>query len=77
MKKFVSMIDLKLVGLQSHDCHVFMKQVLPVVICGILPKNVRVNIIDYAYSSMLFVVKSLNLEIYIISNMRIQLSYVN
>jgi len=35
------MQDLKLVGLKSHDCHVLMQNLLPVVIRGILPKNVR------------------------------------
>jgi len=35
------MDDLKLMGLKSHDCHVLMQDLLPVAICGILPKNVR------------------------------------
>ena len=35
------MDDLKLMGLKSHDCHVLMQDLLPVVIRGILPKNVR------------------------------------
>jgi len=35
------MKDLKLVGLKSHDCHVLIQQLLPVVIRGILPKSVR------------------------------------
>lgn len=38
------MKDLKLIFLRSHDFHVLMQQLLPVDICGILPKNVRVNI---------------------------------
>ena len=41
VKRLVSMNDLKLIGLKSHDCHVLMQQLLPVAICGILPKNVR------------------------------------
>ena len=41
MKSLVSMQDLKLVGMKSHDCHVLMQQLLPVAIRGILPKNVR------------------------------------
>lgn len=41
IKTLVSMTDLKLVGLKSHDCHVLMQQLLPVVIQGILPKKVR------------------------------------
>ncbi|XP_027915074.1 uncharacterized protein LOC114174430 [Vigna unguiculata] len=40
-KRLVSMKDLKLLGLKSHDCHVLMQQLLPVAIRGILPKNVR------------------------------------
>ena len=40
----VSMQDLKLVGLKSHDCHILMQQLLPVAIRGILPKNVRQTI---------------------------------
>ncbi|XP_068466379.1 uncharacterized protein [Phaseolus vulgaris] len=41
VKSLVSMNDLKLIGLKSHDCHVLMQQLLPVAIRGILPKNVR------------------------------------
>ena len=41
IKSLVSMEDLKLMGLKSHDCHVLMQDLLPVVIRGILPKNVR------------------------------------
>jgi len=41
IKSLVSMKDLKLVALKSHDCHVLMQQLLPVAIRGILPKNVR------------------------------------
>ena len=44
LKSLVSMQDLKLVGLKSHDCHILMQQLLPVGIRGILPKNVRQTI---------------------------------
>ena len=44
IKSLVSMQDLKLVGMKSHDCHVLMQQLLPVAIRGILPKNVRQTI---------------------------------
>ena len=37
----VSMKDLKLKGLKSHDCHVLMEHLLPVAIRSILPKKVR------------------------------------
>jgi ssDNA-binding Zn-finger/Zn-ribbon topoisomerase 1 len=40
-RRLVSMSDLKLVGMKSHDCHVLMQQLLPVAIRGILPPQVR------------------------------------
>jgi len=39
VKSLVSMNDLKLIGLKSHDCHVLMQQLLPMAIRGILPKK--------------------------------------
>ncbi|XP_058768330.1 uncharacterized protein LOC131642060 [Vicia villosa] len=44
VKRLLSVKDLKLVGLKSHDCHVLIQQLLPVVIRGILPNNVRKTI---------------------------------
>lgn len=44
VSSLVSMNDLKLTGLKSHDCHTLMQQLLPVVIRGILPKHTRVAI---------------------------------
>jgi len=44
IQSLVSMQNLKLVGLKSHDCHILMQQLLPVAIHGILPKNVRQTI---------------------------------
>ncbi|XP_058776970.1 uncharacterized protein LOC131651323 [Vicia villosa] len=44
VKRLVSVKDLKLVGLKSHDCHVLMQQLLTVAIRGILPNNVRKTI---------------------------------
>ena len=41
VKRLISMHDLKLIGLKSHDFHVVMEQFLPVAIHGILQKNVR------------------------------------
>ena len=38
------MKDLKLVGLKSHDCHVFMQQLLAVAIRDIMPNKVRLAI---------------------------------
>lgn len=47
IKRLVSMKDLKLIGLKSHDCHVLMQQLLPVAIRGILPKEVRRSITKF------------------------------
>ncbi|XP_057443910.1 uncharacterized protein LOC130736075 [Lotus japonicus] len=44
IKRLVSMKDLKLIGLKSHDFHVLMQQLLPVAIRGILPIKVRKTI---------------------------------
>nr|AAT58820.1 unknown protein [Oryza sativa Japonica Group] len=41
ISKYVKLDDLKLVGMKSHDCHVLITQILPVVIRGILPPKVR------------------------------------
>ncbi|KAA0065885.1 hypothetical protein E6C27_scaffold538G00590 [Cucumis melo var. makuwa] len=40
IQSLVSLTDLKLYGLKSHDHHVLMQQLLPVAIRGILPKHV-------------------------------------
>ena len=40
-KSLVSMQDLKLIGLKSHNFHVLMQNLLLVAFRGILPKNVR------------------------------------
>ncbi|KAL5570769.1 hypothetical protein UlMin_020366 [Ulmus minor] len=37
----VSMDELKLNGLKSHDCHTLIQQLLPIAIRGMLPKKVR------------------------------------
>ncbi|KAL0545268.1 hypothetical protein IC582_020418 [Cucumis melo] len=44
MRSLVSLDDLKLNGLKSHDCHVLMQQLLQIAIHSILPKNVRYTI---------------------------------
>ena len=49
IKNCVSMDDLKMYGLKSHDCHVLLQQLLPVAIRSILPKNVRVTIIRLCF----------------------------
>jgi len=35
VKSLVSMNDLKLIGLKSHNCHLLMQQLLPMAIRGI------------------------------------------
>jgi len=42
ISSLVSMQDLKLLGLKSHDCHVLMQQLLPIAFRVILPTSVRV-----------------------------------
>jgi hypothetical protein len=40
----VSIKEMKLIGMKSHDCHVLLTQLLPVAIRGILEDNVRDSI---------------------------------
>ncbi|KAL0539818.1 hypothetical protein IC582_024039 [Cucumis melo] len=44
IRSLVSLDDLKLNGLKSHDFHVLMQQLISIVIRSILPKNVRYTI---------------------------------
>ena len=44
IKSLVSINDLKLVGLKSHDRHVLMQQLLSVAVRGIFPEKLRVAI---------------------------------
>ncbi|KAL0549456.1 hypothetical protein IC582_013938 [Cucumis melo] len=41
VNNLVSMTDLKLNGLKSHDCHVLLQQLFPIAIRSVLPKHVR------------------------------------
>ncbi|XP_023756321.1 uncharacterized protein LOC111904846 [Lactuca sativa] len=41
IKKLVSMKELKLFGMKSHDCHVLMAHMIPIAILGILPDRIR------------------------------------
>ncbi|XP_074337021.1 uncharacterized protein LOC141674198 [Apium graveolens] len=49
IRNCVSMIDMKLYGLKSHDCYILLQQLLPVCIRSVLPKNVRVSIIRLCF----------------------------
>src|SRR5512136_2708835 len=44
IKRIISTKEKKFTNLKSHDCHMLMTQLLPVVIRGILPDNVRATI---------------------------------
>lgn len=47
ISNLVSMEDLKLVGLKSHDCHTVMQYLLPVALRSVLEKPVRYAIIRF------------------------------
>jgi len=49
IRNLVSMKDLKLKGLKSHDCHILMEHLLPIGIRSILPKKVRWTITKLCY----------------------------
>ena len=40
-KRLVSMKDLRLIGMKTHDCHILMQQLLPLALRGVLTKDVR------------------------------------
>ncbi|GKA74835.1 hypothetical protein Tco_0781213 [Tanacetum coccineum] len=44
IKNLVSMKDLKLLGMKSHDCHVLLTQMIPIAIRGVMPPPVRQTI---------------------------------
>ncbi|XP_024195897.1 uncharacterized protein LOC112199069 [Rosa chinensis] len=47
IRNLVSLDDLRLVGLKSHDCHMVMQQLLPIAIRSSLEKPVRFAIIRF------------------------------
>ncbi|XP_074323765.1 uncharacterized protein LOC141660678 [Apium graveolens] len=49
IKNCVSMPDLNIYGLKSHDCHILLQQLLPVAIHSVLPKHVGVTIIRLCF----------------------------
>ncbi|XP_075475397.1 uncharacterized protein LOC142506126 [Primulina tabacum] len=49
LKNLVSLSELKLIGLKSHDCHVLMQHFLPILIRDALPKHVRYAIIRLCF----------------------------
>ncbi|XP_074323948.1 uncharacterized protein LOC141660863 [Apium graveolens] len=42
IKNCVSIDELKMFGMKSHDCHIMLQQLLPIAIRAVLPKNFRV-----------------------------------
>ncbi|XP_050207500.1 uncharacterized protein LOC126656920 [Mercurialis annua] len=40
LSKCVDTIGLKMHGMKSHDCHIFMQRLLPIALCELLPKEV-------------------------------------
>ena len=45
IKGILNLAEKKFTNLKSHDCHVLMTVLLPVVLRGILPDNVRLTIV--------------------------------
>ena len=45
MKGIINMKDKKFTNLKAHDCHMLMTQLLPVVLRGVLPENVRLALV--------------------------------
>ena len=76
IKSLVSVNDLKLIGLKSHDCHVLMQHLLPVAIRGILPVKVRVAITRLCFVFNAFVAKSLTQQDWMSWRRRLPLSFV-
>ena len=57
VKRLVSLKDLKLIGMKSHDCHVMMQVFLPIALHGILPDDVRHVIVEFCIFLIQFVAK--------------------
>ncbi|XP_074336395.1 uncharacterized protein LOC141673544 [Apium graveolens] len=49
IKNCVSIDELKMFGMKSHDCHIMLQQLLPIAIRAVLPKNVKVTIIRLCF----------------------------
>ena len=45
IKGILNLQEKKLTNLKSHDCHVLMTELLPIVLRGILPENMRLTIV--------------------------------
>ena len=49
LRNKVKLVDKKFYGLKTHDCHVLLQRLLPVVIRGFLPHNVVKPLISLSY----------------------------
>ena len=45
IKGILNLAEKKLTNLKSHDCHMLMTELLPIVLRGILPDNVQLTIV--------------------------------
>ena len=45
IKGILNLQEKKLTNIKSHDCHMLMTELLPIVLRGILPENVRLTIV--------------------------------
>lgn len=70
----VNMKDLKISGLKSHDCHVLLQSVLPLVIRGLLVKDVSEPLIELCHFFGVLCAKSVQLTHLIEINAQIPLT---
>lgn len=49
--------------MKSHDYHIILQRLLPVALCGYLPKDVRVAIIEYCLFFKELTSKTLKLDV--------------
>ena len=62
----VSVEECKITNLKSHDYHILMQKLLPVVIRGLLPKGLKkCNILDVVHFSIRYVYELLIEKIYL------------
>ena len=46
----INVKEKKIQNLKSHDCHVLITQLLPVILRGVLPENVRLAVVNFVRS---------------------------
>ncbi|KAL9672281.1 hypothetical protein QQ045_028531 [Rhodiola kirilowii] len=75
--RLVSMKDLRLNGLKSHDCHTLIQQLLPIAIRGVLYPKVRAAVKDSASFLALYMLRLLIHQSLINCRTRLLLHYAN